>query len=131
MSKPSFPDDGIVWHSWCEETLKLIAARDRPVLLVVLDPDPTVGPFVRGLMEAAPKHARLRELLHKDYMGLFVPVDALPQELSLFGAGGHYHVGILSPVGFNPMMTFPVQTCGSTEVLEQIVVALERLLETW
>lgn len=131
MSKPNFPDDGIAWHSWCDATLKKIVEKDRPVLLVVPDADATVAPFLVGIMEEAAKNARLRELLHKEFLALFIPVDALPQDLSLFGAGSHYHIGILSPSGLTPIMTFPVQTCGASEVVEQVVVALERLLETW
>ena len=111
--------------------MKKIAEKDRPVLLVVPDSDGTVAPFLRGIMEEAPKNARLRELLHKEFLGLFIPVNAPPNELALFGAGSHYHIGILSPSGLTPIITFPVQTCGPSEVIEQVVVALERLLETW
>lgn len=131
MSKPNFPDDGIAWHGWNEATLAKIAEKDRPVLLLVMDSDPTLAPFLRGFLEAAPKNARLCELLHREFLALYVPQETLPEELSLFGAGGRYHLAILSPSEFTPLIGFHEQMCAPSEVVEQIVVALEGLLQTW
>jgi hypothetical protein len=131
LSKPNFPDDGIAWHGWSEATIRKIAEKDRPVLLVVMDPDPTHAPFLRGFLEAAPKSVRLRELLHREFMALYVPLETLPEELSLFGAGSRYHLAILSPSGFTPLVGFHAQMCAPSEVVEQIVVALEGLLQSW
>ena len=129
MSK--FPDDGIDWHGWNAATLRKIAQKDRPVLVLVADPDPAVAPFLSGVVEAARQNPRLCELLRHDFLALLVPVDDLPDELSSLGAGRHYHLAIVSPSGFTPMTTFPFHTCTPSEVVEQIVVALERMLETW
>ena len=129
MSK--LPDDEIDWHGWNAGTLRKIAQKDRPVLVLIVDPDPTVAPFLKGIMEAAHQNTRLCQLLRHDFMALYMPVDDLPSELAALGAGRHYHLGIVSPDQFTPMTTFPFHTCTPSEVVEQIVVALERLLETW
>jgi hypothetical protein len=131
LSKPNFPDDGIAWHGWSEATIKKIAEKDRPVLLLVMDPDPIHAPFLRGFLDAAPKNARLCELLHREFMALYVPQETLPEELSLFGAGSRYHLAILSPSEFTPLVGFHAQMCEASEVAEQIVVALEGLLQSW
>ena len=125
------PDDEIDWHGWNAGTLKKIAEKDRPVLVLVVDPHPTVAPFLKAIMEAANRNVRLCQLTRHDFMALYMPVEDLPNELSSLGAGKHYHLGIVSPDGFTPMTTFPFHTCTPSEVVEQIVVALERLLETW
>ena len=131
VSKPNFPDDGIDWHGWNAGTLRKIVAKDRPVLVFVIDPDPTVAPFMHGIVEAVGENERLCQLLRHDFVALFMPIEDLPNELAALGAGRHYHLGIVSPSGFTPMMTFPFHTCTPSEVVEQMVVSLERLLETW
>ena len=65
-SRPEFPEDGILWREWNDETLRLIEERDRPVLLFVVDPDPAVAPFLKGILQAMPSNEKLRILLH-DY----------------------------------------------------------------
>ena len=47
-----FPDGGILWRGWNEETLRLVQQRERPVLLFVADPDPLVWPFLREAFKA-------------------------------------------------------------------------------
>lgn len=131
MSKSNFPDDGIAWHGWSEATVRKIVEKDMPVLLLVMDPDPTMAPFLHSFLDAAPKNARLRELLHREFMALYVPLEVLPEELSLCGAGSRYHLAILSPTEFTPLVGFHAQMCEASEVAEQIVVALEGLLQSW
>ena len=127
-----FPRDGILWRKWGKEAVDEILAKDRPVLLFVADRDPLLFPFLREIFRSLPKNEKLRQILHKEIIGLFLEADAVPEnELGLYGAGKNYHLAILSPSGFTPMVTFPFHVCTPSEVVEQIVVALERLLETW
>src|SRR5579859_246456 len=83
---PEFPTDGILWHEWNEATEKLIAERDRPVLLVVLNPEPTVAPFLKGVLRAMPSNAELRELLHGYYIALMIRADSIPDYFRDLGA---------------------------------------------
>jgi hypothetical protein len=125
-----FPDGGILWRGWNEETLRLIAERGRPVLLFVADPDPLVSPFLRETFKAMPTDARLRELLHEFYTPLFIEADALPDDLTAFGAGSRYHVAVLSPYGFTPIAWVNVQRTPD-EVVASIVDTLEKLADAW
>src|SRR5215469_8409715 len=108
-SELKFPDDGILWRGWNEETLRLIAERGRPALLFVADPDPLVAPFLRETFKAMPANARLRELLREFYTPLFIEAPTLPDDLKAFGAGSRYHVAVLSPYGFTPIAWVNVQ----------------------
>ena len=94
-----FPDEGILWRGWDEETLKFIAEKDLPVLLFVADPDPIVSPFLKAVFQAMPANARLRELLHERYPALLIEADRLPEKLKFFGAGDRYRIAVLSPAG--------------------------------
>jgi hypothetical protein len=125
-----FPDQGILWRGWNDETLRLIAERQRPVLLFVADPDPMVWPFVRETFKAMPANARLRELLHDFCTPLFVDARSLPDDLKTFGAGSRYHIAVLSPHGLNPMVTVNVLRAPD-EVIATIVDTLERLADVW
>jgi hypothetical protein len=132
-SKPpeqSFPDSGILWRGWDEETLRLVAERGRPVLLFVADPDPLVFPFLRETFKAMPANARLRELLHEFYTPLYIEASALPDDLKAFGAGSRYHVAVLSPYGFTPLVWVDVQR-PPDEVIAAIVDTLERMQDAW
>jgi hypothetical protein len=131
MSEPEFPDGGILWRGWNEDTVNIIKERDRPVLLFVADPDPLVFPFLREIFREMPKNARLRALLHETYVALYIEAAALPDELKLPGAGENYHVAILSPYGMTPLVTFNVVTGKPAELVAEIVLVLERLLEAW
>ena len=127
-----FPRDGILWRKWEKKAVAEILSKDRPVLLFVADRDPVLSPFLHEIFRSLPKNEKLRQILHKEIIGLFLEADAVPEnELGLYGAGKDYHLAILSPSGFTPMATFPFHTCTPSEVVEQIVVTLERLLETW
>src|SRR6266568_3451876 len=117
ISENDFPDQGILWRGWDDETLRIIADKQRPVLLFVADPDPLVWPF-------------LRESLHDFFTPLFIEARALPEDLKAFGAGSRYHVAVLSPHGFTPMVTVNVLRAPD-EVIATIVDTLERLADVW
>jgi hypothetical protein len=125
-----FPDSGIRWRGWNEETLRLVQQRERPVLLFVADPDPLVWPFLRETFKAMPANARLRELLHEFYTPLYIEARALPDDLKAFGAGSRYYVAVLSPYGFTPLVWIDVQRTPD-EVIATIVDTLERLADAW
>jgi hypothetical protein len=125
-----FPDSGILWRGWSEETLRLIAHRERPVLLFVADPDPLVWPFLRETFNAMPANARLRELLHDFYTPVYVEARSLPEDLKAFGAGSRYHVAVLSPHGLTPMVWVDVLR-PPDEVIAAIVDTLERMQGAW
>ena len=130
ISENDFPDQGILWRGWDDETLRIIADKQRPVLLFVADPDPMVWPFLREIFKAMPANARLRELLHDFFTPLFIEARALPEDLRAFGAGSRYHVAVLSPHGFTPMVTVNVLRAPD-EVIATIVDTLERLADVW
>jgi hypothetical protein len=50
MPTHQFPEEGILWRGWCDETLKHIEDKNQPVLLFVLDLDPFVWPFLREIL---------------------------------------------------------------------------------
>jgi hypothetical protein len=129
-SDPDFPDKGIQWRGWDEETLRIIAEKARPVLLFVADPEPTVRPFLRETFKAMPGNARLRELLHEFYTPLFIEAGSLPDDLKAFGAGSRYHVAVLSPYGFTPLVWVDVLR-PPDQVIATIVDTLERLADAW
>jgi len=129
-SEHDFPDSGILWRGWTEETLHLIAQRERPALLFVADPDPTVWPFLRATFNAMPANARLRELLHEFYTPLYLEARSLPDDLKAFGAGDRYHVAVLSPYGFTPLVWVNVLR-PPDEVIAAIVDTLERMQDAW
>jgi hypothetical protein len=131
MSTHQFPEQGILWRSWCDETLRHIEEKKRPVLLFVPDLDPFVWPFLREIFREMPANAKLRALLHEFFPALFIKADALPEELKALGAGSRYHIAILSPYGLTPMVTIDPVTGKPAEVVNEIVSILERLLEVW
>ena len=131
MSESQFPDEGIFWRGWNEETLALIQQRGLPVLLFVADPDAIAWPFLKAVFKAMPANAKLRELLHGRYPALFVEADALPEEQKLLGAGSRYHIAVLSPAGLTPMITIDPVHGAPTEVVAEIARILERLDEVW
>ena len=131
MSESQFPEQGILWRGWNDETLALIQQRGLPVLLFVADPDAFAWPFLKAVFKAMPANAKLRELLHGRYPALFVEADALPEEQKLLGAGSRYHIAVLSPAGLTPMITIDPVHGAPTEVVAEIVRILERLDEVW
>jgi hypothetical protein len=132
MPTPEFPDDGVLWRGWDDETLRIIHEKQQPVLLFVKDTDPLVWPFLRETFKAMPKNAKLRALMHERCTALYVEVETLPEELKLLGAGTRYHIAILSPSGLTPMVTIDPTGGGKpAEIVERIAVVLERVLEAW
>jgi hypothetical protein len=131
MSAPEFPEQGILWRGWNEETLRIINEKEKPVLLFVADGDPTVWPFLREIFKEMPGNARLRTLLHDVYPALFIKADELPGELKLLGAGSRYHIAVLSPYGLTPIVTFDAVTGRPSELVAEIAAVLERLKDAW
>ena len=124
------PGAGILWRGWNEETLRLVHQRERPVLLFVADPDPLVWPFLRETFKAMPANTKLCELLREFYTPLYIEAGSLPDDLTAFGAGSRYHVAVLSPYGFTPLVWIDVLR-PPHEVIATIVDTLERLADTW
>ena len=131
MSESQFPEQGILWRGWNEETLELIREKGLPVLLFVADPDAFAWPFLKAVFKAMPANAKLRELLHQRYPALFIEADALPEEQKLLGAGSRYHIAVLSPSGLTPMITIDPVHGAPTEVVAEIARILQRLDEVW
>jgi len=130
ISERAFPDKGILWRGWDDETLRLIEEKQRPVLLFVADPDPLVWPFLRETFKAMPANARLRDLLHDFYTPLLIEAQSLPEDLKALGAGSTYHLAVLSPHGLTPLVTIEVQR-SPQDVVNTTVDILERLVDVW
>ncbi len=131
MATPQFPEQGILWRSWSDETRRHIEEKQRPVLLFVADRDPFVWPFLREIFGEMPANAKLRALLHEFFPALFIEADALPEELKALGAGSRYHIAILSPHGMTPMVVVDPVSGKPAEVVNEIAAILERLREVW
>lgn len=128
---PQFPEEGILWRGWNDETLGIIREKDRPILLFVADRDPLIAPFLKGMLRAMPANEKLRGLLHEVFVALFVEADAVPDYLKALGAGSRYHIAILSPSGLTPMAVIDPRDGRPEEIVETIVKVLERLRDTW
>ncbi len=127
-----FPDKGIIWLRGDEPSLDFIAEKNRPVFLFVGDPDPSIAPFLRALLRAMPRNAKLRGLLHEHFPAVFIEANAaVPEELAMLGARSAFHVAILSPAGFTPLCTFNPVHDNTREVVDRIVQALEGLVGIW
>jgi hypothetical protein len=131
MSASEFPDKGILWLRWNDATLRIINERQRPVLLFVADKDPFVWPFLREIFKKMPANIKLRTLLHESYPALYIETDELPADLKALGAGSRYHIAILSPYGLTPIVTIDPVSGKPAEVINDIVLILERLLTAW
>jgi hypothetical protein len=130
ITEKDFPEQGILWRGWNDETLRVIQDKKRPVLLYVADTDPFVWPFLREIFKAMPANARLRQLLNDFYPAMFIKADSIPADLKALGAGSNYHIAVLSPYGLTPMITIDIQR-SAEEVIRSMVEILERLLEAW
>jgi hypothetical protein len=131
MATPEFPDRGILWLLWNDETQRVIAEKQNPVLLFVRDTDPLVWPFLRELFKEMPKNDRLRTLLHERCCPLYTEVETLTEALKALGAGSRYHLAILSPNGLTPMITIDPAGGKPAEIVAHIVGLLERVLAAW
>jgi hypothetical protein len=130
ISQAEFPEKGILWCRWDDETLRRIQERQRPILLFVADPNPAVWPFLREIFKAMPANSRLRDLLHEFFLPLFIEAELLPEDLKAFGAGSKYHIAVLSPHGLTPLVTIDVHR-RPDDVVNTMVETLERLVEVW
>jgi hypothetical protein len=129
---PDFPDNGILWLRWDEATLDFIAQKNRPVFLFVGDSDPTIAPYLRALLRAMPKNAKLRGLLHEQFPALFIEATAaVPEELAAFGARETFHVAVLSPAGLTPLWTIDPIHDNADEVVDRIAQGLDGLVGIW
>ena len=131
MSSPAFPDDGILWRGFNDDTLRIISERQNPVLLFVRDTDPLVWPFLREIFKTLPKNERLRDLLHERCVAVYAEVETLPEEQKQLGAGSRYFIAILSPFGLTPLVTVDPMGGTPTEIAERIAALLARIMETW
>jgi hypothetical protein len=131
VTPSDFSDEGILWRGWNDTTLSIINEKQRPVLLFVADTDPVVWPFLREVFKQMPTNAKLRTFLHESYPALYIEADALPEELKALGAGSRYHIAILSPHGLTPIVTIDPVSGKPAEVVNEIVLILERLLTVW
>jgi hypothetical protein len=131
MSGLEFPKKGILWRDWDDETLAIIREKNRPVLLFVADSDPLLAPFLKAIFKAMPANEKLRGLLHEFFPAVFIKAGSLPEDLKLLGAGNGFHIAVLSPAGFTPMIVFDPVSGSPDKVAEEIVKVLERLREVW
>ncbi len=126
-----YPKDGILWRGWSDETAKLIQEKGRPVLLFVANTDGLVWPFLKAVLEEMPKNAKLRELLHSYYFGLFMKDDAIPEYFSDLGAGSRYNIAVLSPAGLTPLCTIDPAGGKPEEIVTTITKVLIELQKTY
>jgi hypothetical protein len=131
MSTSQFPEKGILWRGWDDETLTAIAEKKRPVLLFVADPNSVAWPFLKEIFKEMPANAKLRALLHEFYPALFIKADAVPEELEMLGAGSRYHIAVLSPYGLTPMVTIDPMRGSPSDVVNEIALILEQLIDVW
>ena len=126
-----FPDKGILWRVWNDDTRLEIAQRKWPVLLFVMDRKPIIGPCLKQILGDMPANAKLRELLRKHYPALLIEADSVPVELAGLGAGSRYHIAVLSPYGLTPLITVDPMKGTAAEIIDEIVMILERLVDAW
>jgi hypothetical protein len=131
MTTPEFPDEGILWRGWNDDTLSIINEKQNPVLLFVRNTDPFVWPLLRDTFKEMPKSTKLRDLLHERCVAMYTEMETLPEELKVLGAGSRYNIAILSPAGLTPLITIDPTGGKPAETVERIAVVLERILETW
>jgi hypothetical protein len=131
IAPPEFPKDGILWHEWNDETIRMIEERDRPVLLFVSNPDPLIAPFLKGVLRSMPLNEKLRDLLHHYYIALMVHIDSMPEYLEELDAGSRYNIAILSPAGLTPMVTIDPLGGKPEEIVETILKVLQKLQDIY
>jgi hypothetical protein len=129
--RPEFPKNGILWHEWNDDTIRMIEERDRPVLLFVANPDPIIAPFLKGVLRAMSLNEKLRDLLHHYYIALMVYSDSMPEYFEDLDAGSRYNIAILSPAGLTPMVTIDPMDGRPEEIVGTILNVLEKLQEVY
>jgi len=95
--------------------------------MFVADPLDPLLPFHKAIFNAIPKNAILRALLRETFPALFLEKYEVPEEIGVFGAGERYHLAILSPHGFNPLVTFDPTRGTAEDVVDEIARVLEAL----
>ena len=131
MSAAHFPDKGILWRGWNDDTRAEIEQRKQPVLLFILNRNPVVWPRLKEIIEDMPANARLRELLFRSFPALLIEADFVPEALKALGVGGSYQIAVVSPYGLTPLVTVDPMRGTSAEVINEIVLILEKLVEVW
>jgi len=131
MDSSEFPEKGILWRGWSDETLLAIREKDRPVLLFVANPNTPDWPAIKAVFKEMPRNEKLRNLLHQHFIALFIKVNALPELLRLLGAGDRFHIAVLSPYGLTPMVTTDATAGSPGSVVSELVRILETLLDAW
>ena len=122
--------DGILWYGY-DGAIALLKDRARPVLMLVMDEDGTRWPFLRELLKALPENKKLCGLLDGPCVALLLKADALPGYLAALGAGSAYHVAVLSPAGFTPLVIFDYVTGNPTALAAEIADGLEKIAPHW
>ena len=125
-----FPKEGILWRSF-DDTINLLKEKARPVLVFVMDHDGLHWPFLREVFSAMPKNEKLRSLLNGPCAAMLLQGDSIPEYMAALGAGGAYHIAVLSPAGLTPMVTYNHVTGKPDELVEKIATALEKLAPIW
>ena len=92
-----------------DDTLRIIQAKNRPVLLFVAVIDPFVWPFLSGIFQAMPANAGCGSSSTTSTPPCSSRRIAIPADLKTLGAGSNYHIAVLSPYGLTPMVTIEIQ----------------------
>ena len=131
MNTSEFPEKGILWRGWNDETLLAIQEKDRPVLLFVANPNTPDWPALKAVFKEMPRNEKLRNLLHRHFIALFIEATDLPELLRDLGAGDRFHIAVLSPYGLTPMVTTDATTGSPASVVSELALILETLLGAW
>ena len=125
MSAP-WPD-GVRWLRWDEDSERALAETGRPVLVYIADPLDALLAFHKAVFNAIPRNAKLRALLGHTFPALFLLKPEVPEMMAAFGAGERYHLAIVSPHGFNPLVTFDPTRGTPEQIADEIAATLETM----
>ncbi len=123
----SFPDDGVAWLRWEPEVEADLVEKGAPILLFIADPMDPLLSLHAAIFRAIPKNARLRKLLHEQFSALYIEMSDVREEERAMGAGDRYHIAIVSPYGFNPLVTFDPTRGKPDEIVAEIAHVLEAI----
>lgn len=124
--------EGINWLEWNDETEELLNERWMPIFIFVDDPDnAAVAPFLREISNALEKDAKILGLLKETFPALRVHANSLPEYLAFLREAFYYHIAVLSPSGFTPLITFEPIGGDIKELITEIGKALEAIRDTW
>ena len=125
-----FPKNGILWRSF-DDTITLLNEKTRPVLVFVRDLGGMHWPFLREIFSAMPNNEKLCSLLNGPCAAMLLKADSIPADMAVMGAGGAYHIAVLSPAGLTTMVTFNHVTGKPEALVEEIATVLEKLAPFW